>query len=298
MDPFTSIVLFLHKVFIFCLSYVSIYNIYLLFAFVIFPIIGIVNINSFDKIPIFKKICDFLARFCDLTSVQILLILFIVLLWIFVFWMIIILFIPYIIIFPIPIIPFVFILPLKPILLALPPFSTLTETGTLPLLYKILSRIFNPSIFENFLKHFIEPTANDLNDYFYYNTKQLFNEIFYYITGNELDNSFNDDNNNFDNFDGKNEDGRTKEMANDGIETNDNPDDMDKYKEVKDSSKIKGGMAKIQEDTDLCVRMSQKFKLYNSSFSDDISTDIDNSISPYNKCYISAIKSYLNTSIK
>lgn len=293
MDPFTATVLFLHKVFIFCLSYVTIYNIYLLFAYIIFPIIGIVMINPFGKIPILKKIGKFLFGVGDFGSVHILLILLILLLWIFVFWMIIIIFVPYIIIFPIPIIPFVFILPLKPILLALPPFSTLTETGTLPLVYKIISRLFNPSIFENFLKYFIEPVATDLTDYFYYNTKQLFNEIFYYLTGNEIDNSFN-----IDNFNNKNEDGRTKEMANDGIETNDNKDDMNKYNQVKDSPKIKDGMAKIQEDTDLCMNMSQKFKLYNSSYSDDISTDIDNSITPYNKCYINAIKSYLNTSIK
>ena len=86
-------------------------------------------------------------------------------------------------------------------------------------------------------------------------------------------------------------------MINDGIETNDNPDDMNKYNQIKDTPKIKNGMQKIKEDTDLCINMSQKFKLYNSSFIDDISTDIDNSISPYNKCYINAIKSYLKTSI-
>lgn len=296
MDPFTSTVLFLHKVFILCFVYFIIYNIYLLFAFVIFPLLGITHYNPFDKIPIITEFLIFLFGTFDAICVIILLILLILLLWIFVFWMIIIIFVPFIIIFPIPIIPFIFILPLKPILLALPPFSTLTETGTLPLVYKIISRLFNGSIFENFLRYFIEPVTTDLIDYFYFNIKQLFKEIFYYLTGGEIDNY--DNNDSYDNYDNKNEDGRTKEMANDGIETNDNKDDINKYNEVKDSSKIKGGMAKIQEDTDLCVKMSQKFKLYNSSYSDDISTDIDNSISPYNKCYISAIKSYLNTSIK
>ena len=31
---------------------------------------------------------------------------------------------------------------------------------------------------------------------------------------------------------------------------------------------------------------------------DDIQIDVDNSLSPYNECYINAIKSYLKTSIR
>ena len=211
--------------------------------------------------------------------------------------MIIIIFVPFVIVFPIPIIPFIFILPLKPILLALPPFITLTQTGTLPLMYSILSRLFNYNTFVNFFNYFFNPTITDLKIYFKENTLQLLNEIFYYLTGNDF-NNYNFSNDNIDEFTDESQDGRTKEMVRDGIETNDNSNDIDKYNQVKDSSKIKGGMKKIEEDTDLCISMSKKFKLYNSSFSDDISTDIDNSITPYNKCYIAAIKSYLKTSIK
>ena len=302
MDPLTPIVLFLHKVFIFCGSYIFIFNSYILLT-IILPFFGIMNLNPFGGIFIFSYFAFWFFVISNLICVHIFSILLILLLWIFIFWMIIILFIPYIIIFPIPIIPFFFILPLKPILLALPPFKTLTDTGTLPLIYKILSRLFNYETFVNFFSYFFKPTMIDLKEYFSYNAKQLINEIFYYLTGNTIDkndylnNIFNDDNNNNSNNDNKNEDGRTKEMVRDGLETNDNKQDIDKYNQIKDSPKIKKGMEKIQEDTDLCISMSQKFKLYNSSTIDDITTDFENLINPYNKCYINSIKSYLKSSI-
>ena len=297
MDPLTSLVLFLHKVFIFCGSYIFTFNFYIILT-IILPIFGIMNLNPFGGIFILSTLAFWIFGLFNLICVHIFTILFILLLWIFIFWMIIIIFVPYIIIFPIPIIPFFFILPLKPILLALPPFITLTDTGTLQLVYKILSRFFNYRTFEHFISYFLNPTFIDLKDYFSYNTKQLIDEIFYYLTGHNFDyydflNTVDDNNNNNNN----NQDGRTKEMVDDGLETNDNKDDNDKYNEIKNTPKIKGGMEKIQEDTDLCVNMSQKFKLYNSSATDDISTDMDNSISPYKKCYINAIKSYLKTSI-
>jgi hypothetical protein len=56
-------------------------------------------------------------------------------------------------------------------------------------------------------------------------------------------------------------------------------------------------MKKIEEETNLCVNMRQKFKPYNSSYTSDVQIDADNSFSPYNECYIKAIKSYLKTSI-
>ena len=299
MDPLTPIVLFLHKIFIFCGSYIFTFNFYILLT-ILLPIIGIMNLNPFGGIFIFSTVAFWIFGIINLICVFIFSILLILLLWVFIFWMIIIIFVPFIIIFPIPIIPFFFILPLKPILLALPPFKTLTDTGTLPLVYKILSRLFDYRTFVNFINFFLKPTLIDLKEYFSHNSKELIDEIFYYLTGNNFDNydflnTVND--NNRQKFNNSNKDGRTDEMVRDGIETNDNNDDNNKYNQIKDSPKIKRGMQKIQEDTDLCVNMSQKFKLYNSNPIDDISTDIDNSISPYNKCYISAIKSYLKTSI-
>jgi hypothetical protein len=57
-------------------------------------------------------------------------------------------------------------------------------------------------------------------------------------------------------------------------------------------------MKRIEEETDLCVNMRKKFKPYNASYTSELQTDADNSISPYNECYIKAIKSYLKTSIR
>jgi len=296
MDPLTATVLFLHKVFIFCGSYIFLFNFYI-FLTIVLPFFGIMNLNPFGGILFFSPLAFWFFGIINVICVHIFFILLTLAFWIFIFWMIIIIFVPFIIIFPIPIIPFIFILPLKPILLALPPFITLTETGSLPLMYKIISRFFNYETFNNFFNYFFKPTANDLKEYFSYNAKQLINEIFYYISGNTFDNYNNIENMNNANNNRNNQDGRTDEMIRDGIETNDDKSDIDKYNKVKDSSKIKDGMQKIQEDTDLCLNMSQKFKLYNSSTTEEISTDIDNSISPYNKCYINSIKSYLKSSI-
>jgi hypothetical protein len=90
--------------------------------------------------------------------------------------------------------------------------------------------------------------------------------------------------------------GKTKEMKD--LETNDNPKDVDKYNEYKNDPNINEGMKKIEEETQLCVNIGQKFKPYNSSYMQDLQTDADNSFSPYNECYIKAIKSYLKTSIR
>jgi len=304
MDPLTPTVLFLHKVFIFCGAFIFLFNFYCLLT-IILPFFGIMNLNPFGGIFILSGFVFFIFCVINIICVHIFLILFVLLLWIFIFWMLIIIFVPFIIIFPIPIIPFFFILPLKPILLALPPFITLTEIGILQLVYKVISRIFDYRFFTNFFSFFVKSSFIDIADYFSYNAKQLTNEIFYYLSGNNLDDfKFNDKDNDKDkdnkegiNYNYRSDDGRTKEMENDGIETNDDKENVQKYNQIKNSPKIKGGMEKIQEDTDLCVNMSQKFKLFNSSFADNLSTDIDNSISPYNKCYTNAIKSYLKSSI-
>ena len=206
----------------------------------------------------------------------------VLLFWIFVFWMLIIIFVPFIIIFPIPIFPFVFILPLKPLMLLLiPPFKTLTDLGTLPLTYRVLSRLINGEIFYNFVNYFLYPTGSDVANYLYFNVNQIIQEAF----GYDIEDYF-----------------KPNPMINDddlniNIEENDNPDDIQKYNEYKSIPNIKKGMRKIDEETNLCVNMRQKFKLYNSSYTTEMQTDAENSFSPYNECYTKAIKSYLKTSI-
>jgi hypothetical protein len=216
--------------------------------------------------------------------------------------MLIIIFVPFVIIFPIPIFPFIFILPLKPLMLLLiPPFKTLTDLGTLPLTYKVLSRTISGEIFYNFINYFLYPSATDISNYLYFNVNQIVQEAFgydiadYYKPKPTIDE---DDEYYDDEFKNKRNDdytGKTKEMKD--VETNDNPDDVAAYDEYKNTPNIKSGMKKIEEETNLCVNMRQKFKPYNSSYTSDVQIDADNSFSPYNECYIKAIKSYLKTSI-
>jgi hypothetical protein len=303
-DALTEGVVFLHNVFILCLIYVvGYYGYYLMSAFLWF--FGVGNLNYFATIPFVSVklaiICYVICRIC----VYILLILLVVLYWVFVFWMLIIIFVPFVVIFPIPIFPFIFILPLKPLMLALiPPFKTLTDLGTLPLTYRILSRLFNGEIFTNFINYFIYPTGSDVSKYLYFNANQIFQESSGYDLSEFFDKpepEYNEDEYNdeyYDEFKNKNDDysGKTKDMKD--LETNDNPDDVNKYEEYIKNPSVSTGMKRIEEETDLCVNMRKKFKPYNASYTSELQTDADNSISPYNECYIKAIKSYLKTSIR
>jgi hypothetical protein len=199
--------------------------------------------------------------------------------------MLILIFVPFIIIFPIPIPPFIFILPLKSLMLLLiPPFKTLTDLGTLQLIFRVFSRIFTRGFYDDFLNSFIKPSYNDINNYLYENIKQLAND---YGNNNDISKFYSrktvDDNDNVNN--------NLNEIS------KDNPDDVKKYDEYKEKSNIRKGMDLISYETDMCIKMKQKFKPYNSSYMNDINIDMDNSFSPYNECYSKAIKSYLKTSI-
>jgi hypothetical protein len=282
-DPLIDTVFFLHKVFIGCSVYIlgyfmySIYAIFcLLFGFyIIFKIDETIAVTSNFIFSVLYKIAIFIL-YC----------LIVLLLWIFVHWMAIIIFVPLIIVIPIPIFPFVFIIPLKPLMLALiPPFQTLTDTGTLPLIYKLVKRLFNEQVVTNFLNYYLYPSLSDIGDYFYYNVNELLHEIL----GDNINDYFKQDT-----FKNKN---KTEDDPIKDLNTNDNPDDNIKYNEYKENSSIKIGMKRIEEDTNLCIKMRQKFKPYNSTYLKDIETDMDNSFSPYNECYTQAIKSYLKTSI-
>lgn len=86
---------------------------------------------------------------------------------IFCFWIIVLIFVPFLIIVPIPIIPFVLPIPLKTLLLI--PFQKLTDRGILPLMRRIIFGIFS----ENSLKrHFINSTFN-IYDFIYDNLKEM-----------------------------------------------------------------------------------------------------------------------------
>ena len=149
------------------------------------------------------------------------------------------------------------------------------------------------NIFYDFFDYFLYPVADDVSKYLYFNVNLIVQEVSGYdIADYYLPPS---DENISDEFKNKDDDysGKTKDL-----ETNDNPEDINKYNEYKNDPVINEGMKKIEEETNICVNVRQKFKPYNSSYTDDIQTDADNSFSPYNECYINAIKSYLKTSIR
>jgi hypothetical protein len=296
-DPLKDNIVLLHTIFLSCVGYIIIYNSY-------YAIkrnnwfFGIAKLNFFADLGQISLVLYYFFFGLQRLAIYASLILLVILFWIFCSWLSIILFVPFVIVFPIPIFPFIFILPLKPLMLLLiPPFKTLTDLGTLPLMYKILSRMGSGEIFYNFFDYFLYPTADDVSKYLYYNANQIVQETSgydisdYYMPApsENIDDEFK--NKKDDDYSGK-----TKEMKD--LETNDNPKDVDKYNEYKNDPNINEGMKKIEEETQLCVNIGQKFKPYNSSYMQDLQTDADNSFSPYNECYIKAIKSYLKTSIR
>ena len=291
-EPFNK----LNAVFICGIVYIVLYNAYYMKSLWLY-FFGIGKLNFLAEIPILSPnlwwFCFILYRI----AIYISLILSVLLFWIFCFWMLIIIFVPFVIIFPIPIFPFIFILPLKPLMLLLiPPFKTLTDLGTLPLIYRISSRLISGDIFYDFFDYFLYPVADDVSKYLYFNANQIVQEVSgydiadYYLPPS--DENINDEfKNNNDDYSGK-----TKDMKD--LETNDNPEDINVYNEYKNDPVINEGMKKIEEETNICVNVRQKFKPYNSSYTEDVQIDADNSFSPYNECYINAIKSYLKTSIR
>ena len=278
MDPLLKPIRILHNLFIFCFVYFLCYNLYFLLNF-IFWFFGF---KWFLPLPLPMMISNMLFiffAFIEYIVVHILVFLIVTLHWIFIFWLLIIIFVPFIIIIPIPIIPYIFILPLKPLLLAIiPPFQTLTDLGTIPLIYRAFNRIFTTDT----VKNWFIGSATDLKNYIF----SFINEIFIDLFGDDLHKYFK-----------VKED--TVDHSNDlkDLDEIDKKEDKETYEKYKKESSVKTNSEKIDYETQLCVNMKQKFKLYNSNYLDEVSADITNSFSPYSECYANAIKSYLKTSI-
>ena len=181
--------------------------------------------------------------------------------------------------------PFIFILPLQPLMLELiPPFKVLTNTGTLPTMLKISKRIINNEVITNTLNFFLYPTIKDVNRYFYTNVSQMISDYLHYDIESIYDIP-------------PEKCKSSKQDIINSIKPDDNIKDEKTYNEYKEISSVQKSMKKIGEDTELCTNMNHKFKKYNSSYLSDMSVDFENTVSPYNACYTGAIKSYLKTSI-
>jgi len=85
--------------------------------------------------------------------------------------MIILIFVPFLIIVPIPIIPFILPIPLKILLLI--PFQKLTDRGLLPLMRRIVFGFFS----EDTYKHLIQSNY-DVYGFFYDSLKVIANDVF------------------------------------------------------------------------------------------------------------------------
>ena len=145
-DKLTEIIIKLHWLFISCFGYVILFTIITLIYPSLYVSGASINLRALTLPQIILFICWVLYVISCLISA----LLFVILFWIFIHWLIIITFVPIIIIFPIPIFPFIFILPLQPLMLELiPPFKVLTNTGTLPTMLKIAKRLFSEELITN-----------------------------------------------------------------------------------------------------------------------------------------------------
>lgn len=280
-DELTETIIKLHYVYIACTGYVILY----LLISIIYPGFIIIGFNIDFKIKNLSKAIQLILWLLYIICGFISVVLFVILFWIFIHWLIIIIFVPIIIIFPIPIFPFIFILPLQPLMLELiPPFKVLTNTGTLPTMLTISKRLFNEQLISNTLNYFFKPTIDDLKRYFYLNIKNLISDIFYY----DIESIYNIP---------PEKCKTSKQDVINSIKTDDNIKDENTYNEYKELSSVQKSMNNISQDTELCISMHHKFKEYNSSYLSDVAVDAENSYSPFNSCYSGAIKSYLKTSI-
>jgi hypothetical protein len=246
------------------------------------------NLNEKDYLYIIIWVAAFIIPIIAFIAGQIVRIQLCALFWIFVNWLLIKMLVPLIIIFPIPIIPYVFILPLQIILLEIiPPFKILTELGTLPLLYRIFTRLIDPNVFNNYIVDFIGPNVKDIGEYLFYHVRNLGKQYATDLYGDKQ-------------FDNKGEEIVKKDnenIANISGTKQEDEEAMKKYQEYKETDNVKSSMDKIDEDTQICIGLNQDFKPYGASYSSEVSADMGNSINPYSKCYAAAIKSYIKTSI-
>lgn len=315
-DPLTEFILLNHKIFIVCCFILFIYFTGIIIIFILNSC-GLIFNRRFHKLKddVFKKVHhgntnkmleydnlnekDYLYFIIWISSLIIPIIVFIaaqivrlqlcVLFWIFINWMLIKLMVPLIIIFPIPIFPYVFILPLRIMMLELiPPFKVLTDLGTLPLMYRIVTRLFDKDAFNDLFNNFVNPNVTDIGDYLFYHVRNLGKQYATDLYGDKP----------IDNNSKEGEERAKKDTENiENINGKDDEKGRRKYEEYKQTDNVKSSMDKIDQDTQICIGLNQQFKPYGASYTSEIGADMGNSINPYSKCYTAAIKSYIKTSI-
>lgn len=216
--------------------------------------------------------CSYGHRFLLLIANIFLCIVFSLLGWIFIFWMIILIFVPSLIIFPIPILPFIIPVPLKMILLStIPPFKLLTERGILPFCLRVVLIFFSTDSLKNkFSKSFSEAYGLLYDD-----MKKVLGEILEppktSVSANEAD---------------------IKKLPN--VDQDNNNDEIAKKIFKNDSEGTnKDVMELINEELELCLRSKQTLTPPNSRSTLNAAQDINN----YSECYAKSVQAYLDNKL-
>ena len=259
-----SIINFTIKVFVFW--FISNIYIFLQFLFNSIGIFGLLFDLQFfgsDILGVLLRIIVFFATFYISIVLSILF-------WIFVFWMIIKIFVPYIIIVPIPFIPFIIPIPLKQLMLEMiPPFKVMTERGILPLIERLFYRIISNQTIKN---KFIN-TFQDINRFLYDEIKDTIGDINRII---EYKLPI-----------------KPPEENNYKLETvDDNTDNEIKAKEEMENSDNKKVMELINQELEICMKSKQTFQTPNSG----IFTGV-NDLNNYSECYSRSIRAYINNKL-
>jgi hypothetical protein len=200
--------------------------------------------------------------------------------WIFIFWMVIILFVPEIILIPIPFIPFIIPIPLKrPILEYVPPFKALTDRGILPLMRRVIFRIFS----EQSLKNLFVLTFTDIYGFLFEEIKKAIERVLLNKQPSNLKNPGDQD------FSKDIQDDEMKVRTIDDYEKENNGGEEVKY-ENKENQEV---LDLINEELELCLISKKSFQTPDKNNYFQGVDDMKN----YFECYSKSIKSYIDSKI-
>jgi hypothetical protein len=190
-------------------------------------------------------------------------------------WLVVLYIVPYIILVPIPFMPFLLPVPIKNLILEfVPPFKILTDKGILPLMRRIL---FSMAVFfpRGQFKAWFLKSINEIYIFMYDDIKRLFVNISKKIGVDLQPTEPNDD------------------VIEDDYETEE-PDDEDaKIKEDEDAIRMRN---LIEEETDICVKSKLKLKSPIATGGDEMTANVSN-VNIYSDCQAIAIKYYFDNLI-
>lgn len=199
-------------------------------------------------------------------------------LWIFTFWMGIIMFVPYVIIIPIPIIPFIIPIPLKTVILEfVPPFKILTDRGILPFMRKIIFRfLYSEDIIKDRFKFALFDTYNFLYDEIKLILGDIFKNVMPKQEPQNISKGIQDD---------------EYEVT---IETDE--DSTEEKAEEQKTTENKNIQDLINEELQVCLKSKQGFISSDMSSIEALYSNMGN-MNNYADCYATSIKAYIDNKL-